>query len=184
MLMGLFLLVVSMSRSAYVAVAIGAYYIFWRLGLEKTHRKLFNIFLIVVIAIFIFVGAFKPTLFDRPYFVEAILGIVKNPLGLGMGHFLEVSTVFKDLSPSFGTSIYTHNIILEFTLGMGIFSIPFFWWLIKVLYSLIKDKKTATLFSAIFLALFANFLFDITYSIPVFVFLWFISLGLAQKGEP
>jgi hypothetical protein len=174
--MGMFFLTASLSRSAYVALAAGAYYIFYRLGFNKRYKKVFGIILVVIAVIFVFAGAFKTTLFGRAYYAESLVGIINHPLGLGMGRFYQISAA----SP--GTvSAYVHNIILEFVLGMGIFSIFFLWWLARVLYALFKEKGRDTLFSAIFILIFVDFCFGLTYSIPVFILLWFISLGLAQK---
>jgi hypothetical protein len=176
LLMGIFFLIASLSRSAYVALAAGIYYIFYRLGFNKRYKKVFGIILVVIAVIFVFAGAFKTTLFGRAYYAESLVGIINHPLGLGMGRFYQISAAGPVTASS-----YVHNIILEFILGMGIFSVFFLWWLARVLYSMFKEKGRDVLFSAIFILMFVDFCFGLTYSIPVFILLWFISLGLAQQ---
>lgn len=174
--MGIFFLIASLSRSAYVALAAGAYYIFYRLGFNKRYKKIFVIALTVIAVIFVLAGAFKTTLFGRVYYAESVVGFINHPLGLGMGRFYQIS-----VGGSVTASSYVHNIILEFVLGMGIFSVFFLWWLVRILYSMFKEKGRDVLFSAVFILMFVDFCFGITYSIPVFILVWFISLGLAQK---
>jgi hypothetical protein len=178
LLMGMFFLIISLSRSAYVALAAGAYYIFYRLGFSKRYKQIFGIIFTVIAVIFVFAGAFKTTLFGRTYYAESLLGIINHPFGLGMGRFYQISSAGPVTASS-----YVHNIILEFILGMGIFSVFFLWWFARVLYALFTEKGKGILFSSVFILMFVDFFFGITYSIPVFVLIWFISLGLAQKGE-
>lgn len=184
-IIGIYFLVFSMSRSAYVALIVGISYVSYRLGFEKKFRIIFIGLIAATIVLFLFVGAQKSTLFSRLYFMEALYGVFNHPFGLGMGHFIEISSGFGKLFPSFGfaSSLYAHNMVLEVVLGMGIFSIVFLWWLFRVLCSLFRDEKMDVLCSAVFISILTNFFFDVTYMILSFVLIWFMGLGLAQRNQ-
>jgi len=154
---GLIMIALSNSRSAIVALAV---------GITKINKKYsFAIFAICII-LFIYFGIGKTTLFARPYFLEALYGLIKYPNGLGIGNFGKIAS----------DSTLTHNIILEIISGMGVYSVIFIFWLFKVFQSVIKSDNT--LYIAIFLAIFTNFMFDTTYVIPTMVWLWFAGLAL------
>lgn len=184
-ILSLFLIAISFSRSAYLAVLGGMTYLFKRLGVLEKHERIFSKIFIVFIAIFIIISFFKPTLSSRPYFLQAVLGVIDNPVGVGVGSF-EVISSNTDYH-MFGMNQFshlTHNLFLEFISGMGILGFSFIAWVALVLVSFKDAKKPANiLFQAVFLALTINFFFDATYFIPTMSYLWFISLGLAQEKK-
>lgn len=176
---GALIVFTSLSRSAYLALLVGILFMSGNY-VNKTYGKMLFISFLVVIAVFLFVGGEKSLVFSRPYFVEGIIGFIRNPLGVGVGNFGIISGDPNNYI--FGVSGYSsaaHNLILEFLDGMGVLGIIFPIWLSMTLVDLLKNKKDL-LFKSIFLALTVNFMFDFTYAIPAMLWLWFISLGLTM----
>jgi hypothetical protein len=170
-LIGTYFLAISFSRSALLALAVGIFYIF---EMSKSRKKLKNILIISLLCItglFIYAGMSKTVLFSRPYFWQAITGFVRYPLGTGLGNFSVLNA---------GTNL-VHDIFLEVFSGMGIFSVFFIYWLYRVLRNLFSARNISVEASAVFLAILVDFSFITTYTIPAFIWLWFISLGLMQK---
>ena len=184
--MGVYFLAISLSRSAYLALAVGIVYLFNQLGLTKKFKRLYIIFLLLVTGLFLYAAFFKSTLLARPYFGQVLWGLFKWPWGVGVGNFgiisSDIHSPWWDWQRVGIISSLTHNIILEILAGMGILGFIFVGWLTHVLMDLFKHSKQ-TLFSAVFLAITVNFMFDTTYYIPTMLWLWFASLGLAQVGE-
>lgn len=180
---GIILLIISESRSAYLALSSGLAYLYFKkqkLFLNKT--RLFYLLIVLVAAIFIGVGFFKPLLTARPYFFQAILGFYHNPFGIGLGNFGQISA--NPQNYIFGMKNYSsvvHDIILEVVSGVGIFSIFFVIWLTKIFLNLLREttKTRELLYSALFIATTVNFLFDSTYFIPAMLWSWFIFLALS-----
>lgn len=167
LIFGLLIILQSLSRSAVVSLAVGSFYVYYKEGRGVGSKKIFALVLAATVIMFIFSSTFKTTLFSRPYIAEGINSFLVSPLGIGVGKFGDISK----------ESALAHNIILEILAGMGIFSFIFIYWLIKV-FKFLKTQGISVLYSAVFLAIFANFFFDTTYTIPTMVWLWFITLGL------
>jgi len=181
---GFYFLVVSLSRAAYVAFAAGISYLFYKEGWIKRYKNLFLLMVVAFIVLFLSAGFYKTTLFSRPYFLQGILGIIHNPLGVGVGNFGAISAAPENqfLGIQGGFSSVAHNIVLEVMVGMGIFGIVFIIWLAKAAWGFWEERSSSTLiYQAVFITLFINFLFDYTYFIPTTLWLWFASLGLAQN---
>jgi hypothetical protein len=184
--LGFLVLAMSLSRSAYVALLVGAIFLAKK-GHLLVNRLKTKIFLTVVLGVLIlvlFTAFSKTTLFARPYFIQGLIGLFHNPLGVGMGNFGKISADPANHIWGFsGFSNVAHNIILEVVSGIGIFSVPFLIWFYLIIKDiLLKDKSDLTLlYSSLFLALGVNFLFDSTYLIPTMLILWFMLLGLIQK---
>lgn len=183
--LGIYFLFMGQSRSSYVALAVGVLYLFRGYGLAQKYRNILAGFVILTAVLFVFTGAFKTTLFVRPYYVQALVGLVHNPLGVGVGNFGFISTdpenwIFGLSQPAQVVS----NIVLEIISGMGILGIVFAFWFFKVVFEVwrIRDLKSLV-YPAIFLALSANFFFHVTYFVPTTLWLWFISLGIVQGKE-
>jgi len=181
--LGGYFLLVSLSRSSYVALAVGIFYLFTRGKWLAKYRKVLWFFLGLALALSLFAGTTKTILFSRPYFVQAVLGFMRNPWGVGMGNFYIISSnPANQLLGMHGLSGFTHNLVLEFMVGMGFLGLIFVAWLTRVMLSLWQDKDPQNLpFQAIFITLGVNFLFDYTYIIPTMVWLWFMVLGLSYK---
>jgi len=181
--LGIFFLAISLSRSAYLALAIGAFYIFWKKGWFIKFRKFFWLFIFLTAVLFLFGGVQKTTLFSRSYFVQAIAGFINNPLGVGVGNFGIISQdSANQLWGMTGFSSFTHNIVLEILTGMGILGVSFVIWLFVVVKDLLKKARPeGIVYQALFFTLGVNFLFDYTYFIPTMLWLWFMSLGLSQN---
>jgi O-antigen ligase len=176
----------SFSRSAYVG-AFGAilFLIYKGYFLKGRSKKKIVLGLLLVLGLIFISSAFlKETLFARPFFPQAILGIADNPLGIGMGNFTQISR-----NPAYhiwgmtGFSEIVHNIFLEVFVGTGIVGgVIFVLWFFKSTKGLFATKDDLTLFyCASFIGLTLNFLFDSTYLVPTLVWLWFVFLGFAQK---
>ncbi|KKU04133.1 MAG: hypothetical protein UX88_C0001G0031 [Candidatus Woesebacteria bacterium GW2011_GWC2_47_16] len=179
--LGISILAFSLSRSAYVSLLLGAA-VMLKNHASQTIRKRFLPIGIFFIVIFLLASFFKTTLYSRIYFLQGVVGVFKHPLGVGLGNF---SIVSKELSRAFGSepdfSTLAHNIFLEVLVGMGILGFAFLAWFFKVGKNILRSPSSKTFYKAVFFALSANFFFDTTYVIPSMLWLWFISLGLAQR---
>lgn len=168
---GIIVIVLSLSRSAYLALGLGVYLIFSEARL---------LILALSALAFILTSVFKTTLFSRIYFLQAIDGIVKNPLGVGLGNFAMISEKLSTLLNNERVfSSLTHNLFLEILVGLGIFGLPFIFWFYKVVRAMFKKK--IGIYTIIFFALSLNFFFDTTYIIPTMLWLWFLVLGLSEN---
>lgn len=179
--LGIYFLAISLSRASYVALAAGLVYLFVKQNWLTKHKKAFKLFVLVFIALFVFAGTQKITLLSRPYFIQGIVGFIRNPLGVGMGNFYAISSdSMNHLWGLDGFSSIAHNIILEILVGMGVFGFSFLAWLAIVLKRIWRNnEKKDIIYQAFFVALGVNFLFDTTYFIPTMLWLWFASLGLS-----
>jgi len=183
---GVYFLGISLSRSAYLALGVGIFYIFNKLELTGKHRKIYALFLIVAAGLFMYAALFKSTLLSRPYYEQAVYGLSKWPLGVGVGNFGIISgdsqAPWWNAPRAAIVTTSAHNLVLEMISGMGVLGLVFAFWLVYILVDILRNSKQP-LFAAIFLAIAANFMFDTTYFIPTMVWLWFASLGLAQTGS-
>ena len=115
--------------------------------------------------------------------LQAIVGFIHNPWGVGIGNFVQVSQNPENhLWGLGGHSAVTFNIILEILVGMGVFGFSFLAWFVRIITSLLQvPLRGVPLYRAIFLALTANFFFNSTYFVPTMLWLWFGSLALSQR---
>ncbi len=176
-------LYLSRSRSAILAVVIGLIFLFSKSKKFQIYKNYFYSLLGLLVIVLLILGGAKGILFEREYFIQAILGFIKNPFGIGYGNFDLISgkPEYTILGLKSFSSV-THNMILEIMVGMGVFGISFLIWFYKILKDLLKDVEDSNiLFKTIFLGLSINFMFDFTYIIPTMLYIWFISLGLSEK---
>lgn len=180
--LGLYLIVQSQSRAAIVALVSGILFLGFKSGAIEKYKKIFYGILLIAVGLFLYLGIQKPVLFSRPYFVQALFGFIRNPQGVGMGNFGVISSNPENqILGLSGFSYVAHNIVLEILTGVGIMGFIFVFWLYRVLVGLWKQKgKEGIVYSALFIALTANFFFDSTYFIPTLLWLWFAFLGLAR----
>jgi hypothetical protein len=184
-ILGVYFLIASLSRSAYLALAVGMLYLANKKGWLEKYKKHTFMGAVLMFTIFIFVGLQKTIIFSRPYFVQAILGVYGNPFGIGIGNFLTISQdpVYQVFGIT-GLSVVTHNIILEVLLGIGVLGVVFIVWLFFVTKEVWSNKKPKYFpAQVIFITLGVNFLFDYTYFIPTMLWLWFAALGISQPSE-
>jgi len=176
-IVALVIITFSLSRSALVSFIVGLIYIFYNLPKKNNVFKLTTkhhwIIFIISLPILVYFGSVKSILFARPYYMEAILSLISNPLGLGMGEFAKASTE---------TNV-VHNLVLEVVSGIGVFSIVFIYWLYKMAKDIFTKKDNNILYAAIAVAMFTNFSFDSSYVIPVFFWLWFITFAFCHKND-
>lgn len=182
---GVYFLAISLSRSAYLALGVGIFYLFNNLGWAKRFKKLYILFIVLAVSLFLYAANFKTTLFARPYFEQVVWGLNKWPLGVGVGNFDIIS---KDPQspwwavPRSGViSSSAHNIFLEMIAGLGLIGVIFIGWFGYVLLDLLKKPKGNSLYIGLFLAISALFMFDTVYYIPSMLWLWFISLAYSQR---
>ena len=181
----LFLFAISLSRAAYLSLFAGVLFLAYKEGILKNigkYKFISIIFAVSLLSLFFLVATQKSILFSRPYFIQTFLGLIKNPFGIGVGNFVYTSYANKDFISGLNSfSFYAHNIFLEVISGMGILGLSFIFWFIKVFTKVMNSSNSRIIFTAIFLVLTVNFMFDITYFNPTMMWLWFISLGLAQN---
>lgn len=182
--LGLYIMIISQSRSAYIALCAGLYYLAKKQGWIKKYKALFVTTLITFAMLFLIIGSQKSIILSRQYYFQALLGILHEPFGVGLGNFNAVSA--NPINHFLGLAKFSsvaHNIILEVLVGIGILGIIFVYWLAKSSYDLWNvDSVDGLLTRAIFITLTVNFMFDFTYFIPTMLWLWFMSLGLSQAG--
>lgn len=157
----------SYSRSSLVSLAVGVGYTLYALRGKIKTKNIYIFILSALSLLFIFFGIHKTTIFSRPYIAEGFASIWRQPLGVGVGNFISISR----------KSSLAHNVIMEIATGLGIFSIPFLVWIVQI-FKIFTVRKTDVLYLSVFLAIFANFFFDTTYTIPTMVWIWFTSLAL------
>lgn len=181
---GGYLLYYSLSRSAYIALLVGALYLFFKGGWYQKTKRLFWTLSGLILLLFIFAGTIKPTFQERPYFIQGIVGFIKNPLGIGVNNFITISSnVDNQLFGAKLVSYYSHNLLLEFLDGIGIFALAFILFLIQSGKEMFKARGESLLYWAMFVTLLTNFMFDTTYIIPTMLWLMFASLGFAQREK-
>jgi len=158
---GVYFLLESQSRSAYVAFAIGVYYLLKETRFVINYHKILYIFVFIGISLFLFTGSYKTVIFSRPYFVQALVGLAHNPFGVGVGNFGLISTDVNNwIFGLSGPSVAVHNIVLETFSGMGIMGTVFIVWLIKTSMNLWKKKgRLGLVYRASFFTLLTNFIF-------------------------
>ena len=183
--LGFYFLAMSQSRSAYVALAVGVIYLAKSQGWTAKYRKILTVFVFLTLALFLFIGGQKSILFSRQYYLQALLGLIHNPFGVGVGNFGVIS--LDSANHIWGLSGYSsvvHNIVLEIIAGMGVLGVVFVVWLIKRLLELwYREDQQNLIYRAAFFALTANLFFHSAYFVPTMLWLWFMVLGLAQ-GKP
>lgn len=179
-LAGIEVFIISFSRSALLAFFVGI--LFLVKGKLFSKRSFYHLALAFSLILFLLAGAVKTILFSRPYFVQAVMGVVHNPLGVGVGNFAEISAdKANHIFGLSGFSTHAHNIVIEILAGMGILGLVFVYWLAKVLMIILKKRPGGDflIYKALFLVLTVIFLFDLSYIIPSMLWLWFFLLGLA-----
>lgn len=184
-LLGVVIILISTSRSAYVSLAAGAIYLFFEDNFkkkEKSNKKLW-ISILVLVLLFAATSIFKGAFFTRPYYLQSIRGFVEKPLGVGMGNFLEISRMMAlRTSRPWEVAYLSHNIITEVLSGMGILSLSFIGWIVAVTYEVLKKtNKNNIVYGVVFVALLVNFQIDVMYAIPTTLWIFFLSLGFFQQ---
>lgn len=179
---GLFVLVFSQSRSALIGILVSLYLYLVNKDLTKELKKYFKFAIFFLVLIFLIISAGKVTVFSRPYYIQTVISLFKNPLGVGMGNFRYVSSNITALNFAASSAAKAHNIFLEVTSGLGILSIPFIIFFILAFKEAIKNKNY-NLPLLIFIFLTVNFSFDVTYAIPTMLWFWFSTLGISQSKK-
>lgn len=171
---GIYFMIISYSRTALVGLTVGTFYTV--LQLKTNYKKTIILILLTIMSLlFVYISLSKTTIFDRPYFWQAIVGLTKYPVGVGMGNFNKVSTLTN----------YVHDLPLEMVSGLGLFSIIFLAWLYGVLRRIFQKKNQINVeATGVFLTIFTVFLFDTTYTIPGMIWMLFTSLALSEAKNP
>ncbi len=181
---GVYFLEFSRSRSGLFSLLAGLIYLFSSQAAGKKQKVLTYLLLTVILILFLLFASEKSLLFSRIYYIESIIGFFKFPLGVGVGNFGFISNVVGSwFSIASAYSSVTHNIILEFLTGMGVFAVTFIYWLWKEVKFIFFGSVGGpiSVYSLVFVILLVNFLFDYTYFIPTFLWMFFISLGFVHK---
>jgi hypothetical protein len=162
-LVGIVWIYFSRSRSAILSVVGGIVLMFGTKKISK--EKIVRWVVGFLVMAFLLLGMTKPTFLNRQYWIQGLVGWWRNPLGLGMGNFGELSGDVRN--HLFGLKSYSsvaHNVLLEFLAGMGILGLLFWWWAIKFVVEPFTVRKVRqNLMSGLVLALGINFMFDMTY---------------------
>ncbi len=178
---GFYFLVASSTRSALVGLTVGVFYLHSAQFFKKKYNKFTFALLGILLFVFLFISGHRTTLFSRGYIIQGMVGLVRTPLGVGMGNFYLTSSDKNNQILGFDqVSSVAHNFIIENTSGVGALAIIFIYWLLQILLEIFR--REINLYSALFLALTINFMFDFTYLIPAMFCLWFAFLALSQAS--
>jgi len=183
--LSLFFIILSQSRSAFLSILFSIYFLIQNKKIQKNTKIYVDIFLYLVLGIFILLSTRKTTIFARQYYIQGIFAIFKKPFGTGMGNFKSFTeNVEINLNPLLNLSAKkAHNLILEVFSGIGILGTSFILWISYILKDIAKNfHKVNLLYFLIFISLSVNFFFNVTYAIPTMLWIWFISLGTIQKS--
>ncbi|HLE49176.1 MAG TPA: hypothetical protein VI819_04080 [Patescibacteria group bacterium] len=178
-------LAASISRASFVAAGIGVGLITLRENLFNKHKLLIAGAAGLFLVMFLLASVNKSVISSRPYFLQAVKGILDNPVGVGLGNFYFISReVTFGSGGNLPFSFYTHNLILEMMISSGILSLPFVIWFSYVLFlSWRSYQLKKNVFALIFIVLSVNFMFDYTYFIPTMLWVWFSALGFALRNH-
>jgi hypothetical protein len=180
---GIIFLIVSDSRTSFVAFALSIVYLIYKRYFAIELKKKYILILVLLMGVlFVYLGIQKTTLFSRPYFTQSIQSFPQNPLGVGFGNFAQISDIFhkneNDWAP-FSRS--AHNIILESLSGVGVFTILLVAFLILIIKDVLSSKGESIVWGAVVIFILTSFMFDSSYAIPCFIWLLFVSLGTFQS---
>ncbi len=185
LLIGVVMLGVSQSRSAYLGLVVGVCYLLYRLEWGRKYKKIGGAVIGLGVALFVITGAFKTTLGARDHYVQAVVALWKHPLGVGLGNFGEISG-----SPSYHLKYFTDysDVVfswpLEMMVSMGWLGLIFIWWFIEQIELVISSNdKSLVMYQAMFLGLTVNLIFNLSYYVPSLLWLWFVLLGVSAKDD-
>lgn len=182
--LGVYLLTISLLRSAYLSLFIGILYLYKSKKWSYRTSVFYKIALILLIEIFLLAALNKDLLTTRVFFLQSLSSIKKYPFGVGLGNFYIISLNSSRLGlfGIFKVSAVVHNVVLEVISGIGILALPFILWLFNVFIDSWHDRsKEGLVYRGLFILMTVNFLFDTTYFIPTMLWLWFIFLGLGMN---
>lgn len=182
---GVYLMIISQARSSFLGLMVGMLTYYYELLMAKTSQaKVVRVILLTTILVMVGISIYKPI--RSFYFITpAVLNILREPLGSGIGQFEKVSAHYAYLyeSGDFVTS-RTHNLFLEMFIGLGWLGVFYVIWFGLSLVSCVKQKPGGrNLYLALFLAISAVFMVDPAYGIPTMGWIWMSVLGLAQSDE-
>lgn len=178
---GVFFLVISKSRSAYLALFLSLANLFR--NNQFIRKWMLLIIVLTSVSAIIYVSFNRSLLTSRPYYLQSVIAFVQHPFGVGMGNFKLISQDFYNRGGVLSSfSDATHNIFLEAVSGVGILAVPFFYWGFYIFSDILRNNKKINLgWSSAFIVLSVIFLTDLTYNIPCMTWLWFVLLALSQK---
>jgi len=172
---GIFLIILSQSRAAVVALVAGIYYLFKdKIWLAKWRNWL----VMGLVLVFLGMGINKTVLNSRHYYVQSLVGLKYYPWGVGVGNFNIISrdkrTHLWGLS-SYATNV--HSIVLEMMSGLGWLGLVFVFWLFQV-FKAVWQEKDNLVYRITWIVLTVDFLLFSGYLVPTMLWLWFMLLGL------
>lgn len=179
--LGAYSIIISGSRTAVLALAVGVGYF-----LIKRHQvgRLAYASVAILTTLFLIFSFGKTTLFDRPYFSQSLQAFPKHLFGVGMGNFgiIEQTYRLSGVLPS-QLSFYTHNIYLESLSGVGIFSVLFLTFIILLIRDVLNAKEASTIWGALIIAMFVDFMIDTFYTVPGIIWMFFAAIAIFQYSS-
>ena len=180
--LGVFFLAISFSRSAYLSSIVGILYIMSEINMSRFIKNISYLFILLMSAMFMLSSMGKGLISHRLFFLSGFIDAFKQPFGVGIGAFGVALQSDQVLLNTFQYSNIAHNLLLDVVVGLGILSFPFLYWFYKIIKNFLQNTNSATvIYKLFFLILSVNFMFNYTYVIPVILWLWFASLGLWQS---
>lgn len=184
LLLSLFFMAISNNRSAILALVGGLIFLFSKNNyFQKNKKIIYKLILPFAIVGFVVFSLNKTVIFDRPYYLHSIKSFTHFPFGVGMGNFNLVNEyILKTTTEnSVAISDKTHNLFLETLSGVGVFSLLFLVFLVKQITDLFKTNQDGRLWASVVLSMLICFMFDTSYSIPFYIWLFFSSLGVFNQ---
>lgn len=137
----------------------------------------------VIGLIFVYMATQKSLLFNRPYYLQAILGLFAHPWGVGVGNFEIISSNERfHVFGLDGFSKVTHSILLEFLAGMGVLVAGWWAWCLSVYREYLAGMKINE-YSLALVALIADMVFNPTYFVTAMWWLFGILLAILGSEE-
>ncbi len=184
--LGIYLMIMSQARSAFLGLIVGmiAYYYQELKSAKSLERTAMKLAVVAAGLAIVGISVYKP-IRSFYFYTPAVLNLLRQPFGSGMGQFEKVSSYYAYLyeSGDFVTSS-AHNLLLEMTTGLGWVGIIFgVWMVLSVRVALRAKPKGRDPFLAMYLALAAIFMVDPAYQIPTMYWVWMSTLGISQSRE-
>lgn len=109
-------IVMSQSRSAVLSMGLPVVMLFAKNDKYfAKYKKHFYLLTCILLGMLFYFAREKSILQSRAYFAEGVIGFLRNPLGVGMGNFSEISLDSRNHFLGLDTySMVAHNLPIEF----------------------------------------------------------------------
>jgi hypothetical protein len=156
-----------------------------RLKIETKYKKFGLVIIGLGLVLFILTGRVKTTFGSRVYYVQAMVALWKNPLGIGLANFGKISADSQyhlNYFSDFSEVVFSWP--LEMMISMGWLGLIFVWWFIDQIRRVLREgREKNIIYQVMFLTLTVNLIFNLSYFVPSLLWLWFILLGVLDEAS-